>query len=49
MPADFEKQRGDYWIRRKFENFTIQLSHPAEEILHTLGLLGFNLAVPHHY
>jgi phosphoglycerate dehydrogenase-like enzyme len=42
-PTDFEKQRGDYWIRREFGSFTIHLKHPTEEIVHGLGLLGFRL------
>ena len=41
MPSEFEKQRGDYWIRREFGSFTIQLKHPTEKIIHGLGLLGF--------
>jgi len=42
-PADFEKQRGDYWIRREFNNFTIQLKNPTEAMVKGLRLLGFNL------
>ena len=42
-PSDFEKQRGDYWIRREFDAFTVYLKHPTEKIVHRLGLLGFNI------
>ena len=43
MPTDFEKQRGDYWIRREFGSFTVQLEHPSEKMVHSLDLLGFNI------
>jgi len=44
-PADFEKQRGDYRIRREFNSFTIQLKNPTETIINGLRSLGFN-AIP---
>ena len=40
-PSDFEKQRGDYWIRREFGSFTLHLEHPTEKMVQRLGLLGF--------
>jgi erythronate-4-phosphate dehydrogenase len=43
LPADFEKQRGDYWIRREFGSFTLQLKHPTDKMVDRLGLLGFNM------
>jgi len=42
-PADFEKQRGDYWIRREFGSFTIQLKNPTETIVNGLRSLGFKV------
>jgi len=42
IPSGFEKQRGDYWIRREFASFTIQLKHATETIVNGLRLLGFN-------
>lgn len=44
-PAGFEKQRGDYWIRREFNSFTIQLKHPAEKIVNGLRSLGFKIDI----
>jgi len=41
-PAAFEEQRGNYWTRREFTHFTIQLKNPTEKIIHSLSLLGFN-------
>lgn len=43
MPAEFEKQRGDYWIRREFSCFTIQLKHSTEKIVNGLSSLGFKI------
>jgi len=40
-PADFEKQRGNYWIRREFGCFTVHLEHPTDKMVHQLRLLGF--------
>ncbi|MDR0232909.1 MAG: 4-phosphoerythronate dehydrogenase [Dysgonamonadaceae bacterium] len=42
-PTDFEKQRGDYWIRREFSNFTIQLKNHTETIVNGLRFLGFKI------
>ena len=46
MPAEFEKQRGDYWIRREFGCFTIQLNHPTEKMVNGLSSLGFTPKSP---
>ena len=42
-PETFEEQRGDYWIRREFKNFTIQPSDVPESVLSGLAMLGFNI------
>jgi erythronate-4-phosphate dehydrogenase len=42
-PATFEDQRGDYWIRREFNSFTIQLKHPTEKMVNGLSILGFKI------
>jgi len=46
LPATFEEQRGNYWIRREFGNFTIHLANPNEQITTSLHKLGFN---PNNY
>jgi erythronate-4-phosphate dehydrogenase len=43
--AEFEQQRGDSWMRREFNNFTIHLKHPTEKIVSGLEGLGFNLQI----
>ena len=43
MPAAFEEQRGNYWIRREFGCFTIQLKHATEKIMNGLSSLGFRI------
>jgi len=42
-PETFEKQRGGYWIRREFHNFTIQPKNVDKETLESLKNIGFNL------
>ena len=42
-PAEFEKQRNDYKVRREFEAYTINLSNPSPEISFILKGLGFNI------
>ena len=42
-PDTFEDQRGNYWIRREFHNFTIQPANINEEVLEALKNIGFNL------
>ena len=41
FPSEFEKQRGDYPVRREFENYTIKGINRAQET--GLKLLGFKL------
>ena len=40
-PESFEEQRGRYWIRREFGNFTVQLQNPTAKITDNLSKLGF--------
>lgn len=42
-PETFEEQRGGYWIRREFKNFTIQPKNVGIEILHALKGIGFSI------
>lgn len=42
-PADFEKQRGSYRLRREFPAFKVDLKHPSPEIKNALKLLGFRV------
>lgn len=42
-PADFEKQRGNYRIRREFTAFRITLIHGNKEIRSVLSDLGFTV------
>ena len=46
LPATFEEQRGGYWKRREFSNFTIHLANPNKQITTGLHNLGFN---PNNY
>ena len=43
LPTAFEEQRGNYWPRREFDAFTIQLKHPTEKIVVGLTSLGFKI------
>ena len=43
LPAAFEEQRGNYWSRREFNAFSLQLQHPTEKILQGLTSLGFKI------
>ena len=43
-PELFEKQRGDYPVRREFDTFTIQARNIGKETLEKLKLLGFRIA-----
>ncbi|MDR0348311.1 MAG: 4-phosphoerythronate dehydrogenase [Tannerella sp.] len=45
-PATFEEQRGGYWIRREFKNFTIRPIHVGPEIIASLQKIGFMIANP---
>ncbi|MDR1813701.1 MAG: 4-phosphoerythronate dehydrogenase [Tannerella sp.] len=42
-PEAFEKQRGDYWIRREFKNFTIEAKNIDPQTAQSLELLGFTI------
>lgn len=43
-PSTFEAQRGGYWIRREFKNFTIRTVNVREEVITSLRQLGFRIA-----
>ncbi len=40
-PATFEKQRGDYRIRREFNNYKIKLANCNQDVMEILKKLGF--------
>ncbi|MBN1925121.1 MAG: DUF3410 domain-containing protein, partial [Prolixibacteraceae bacterium] len=42
-PVTFEKQRGDYPVRREFPVYTLELTNVSEETSLILKNLGFNL------
>ncbi|NCB09031.1 MAG: DUF3410 domain-containing protein, partial [Bacteroidia bacterium] len=42
-PHLFEKQRGDYPVRREFDSFTIEAKNLENEILEKLKKLGFKI------
>jgi len=42
-PETFEEQRGGYWIRREFHNFTIQTTNIPAETLQSLKKIGFSV------
>ena len=42
-PAGFEEQRGNYWVRREFSAFTLQLKHATKQLINGLALLGFKI------
>jgi len=42
-PATFEKQRGDYQIRREFEAFSVSLKNAKPDIEERLQTLGFSI------
>lgn len=42
-PGDFEKQRGDYPVRREFPAYKIRLKNTASGVRKTLGELGFKV------
>jgi erythronate-4-phosphate dehydrogenase len=44
-PSDFEKQRGDYPIRREFTSYSVELKNGSERIQNTLAELGFKIIV----
>jgi erythronate-4-phosphate dehydrogenase len=43
-PLNFEKQRGDYPIRREFSSYTVNLVKETKKIREMLKTLGFNFA-----
>lgn len=42
-PLTFEEQRGGYWTRREFKNFTINLINAPESISNALRGIGFKI------
>ena len=44
-PETFEKQRGDYPIRREFEAFTVEVKNAIPEIENRLQALGFSICI----
>jgi erythronate-4-phosphate dehydrogenase len=43
-PADFEKQRGDYPLRREFPSYSVKLSNSSERVLSVLEMIGFRIS-----
>ena len=48
-PETFEKQRGDYAIRREFTAFTVDIKNEISEIKERLHALGFSICFKDHY
>jgi len=44
-PTGFEKQRGDYPIRREFPSYSVKLANSSEEVRSTLEKMGFRIIV----
>lgn len=42
MPSDFEKQRGDYPVRREFPAYSLQCENVEQKVLEKLGKIGFD-------
>jgi erythronate-4-phosphate dehydrogenase len=42
-PSDFEKQRGDYPLRREFKAYSIRLENAAPDLKRTCRRMGFNI------
>jgi erythronate-4-phosphate dehydrogenase len=42
-PSDFEKQRGDYPLRREFPAHTVKLKNSNQKVLKDLGTMGFKI------
>lgn len=40
-PSDFEKQRGDYYLRREFTSYTVNLAGKKDSVKNKLELMGF--------
>jgi erythronate-4-phosphate dehydrogenase len=43
-PVFFEKQRGDYPLRREFPSYSVRLLNCTEDALFVLGEMGFNIS-----
>ncbi|OJV38757.1 MAG: erythronate-4-phosphate dehydrogenase [Bacteroidales bacterium 36-12] len=43
MPSDFEKQRGDYPVRREFPAYSLQCENVEQKVLEKLGKIGFGV------
>ena len=43
-PADFEKLRGDYPLRREFPSFSVKISNSSGKVLSVLEKLGFRIS-----
>ena len=43
-PADFEKQRGDYPLRREFPSYSVKLSNSSEKVRSVLEMIGFRIS-----
>jgi erythronate-4-phosphate dehydrogenase len=44
-PADFERQRGDYPLRREFPSYSVRLSNSSGNVRSVIEKLGFNILV----
>jgi erythronate-4-phosphate dehydrogenase len=44
-PADFEKLRGDYRLRREFTSYTVDLKDGTEKVRKILMELGFRILI----
>ena len=42
-PADFEKQRGEYPLRREFPSFSVKLSNSSGDVKSVLEKIGFRI------
>lgn len=42
-PSDFEKQRGDYYLRREFTSYTVKLDGKNESAKNKLKMMGFKV------
>ncbi|MBN2263218.1 MAG: 4-phosphoerythronate dehydrogenase PdxB [Prolixibacteraceae bacterium] len=42
-PSTFEKQRGDYPVRREFPSYSIQATNVPDSTLNKLQIMGFNI------
>jgi len=48
-PATFEKQRGDYPVRREFSAFTVDVKNEIPDIEERLQALGFSILFKDHF